>query len=64
MIGGEPVHMKPGDVVTIPPGVVHTGRADNCESCLVLDVFVPRREEYEADYQDFLRRSASAAGPA
>lgn len=61
-IGGQPVHMKTGEVVTIPGGTVHTGRPVNCEHCLVLDVFHPRRTEYEASYREFLEsREAQAA---
>ncbi|MDX9906437.1 MAG: cupin domain-containing protein [Bacteroidales bacterium] len=44
-IGGETFHLKPGSVLVIPPNVGHKGHP--LTDCRILDVFYPRREEYQ-----------------
>lgn len=48
------VPLKAGDVVRIPPHMVHSGRVRSGADAVMMDVFVPRREEYEAGYAQFL----------
>jgi quercetin dioxygenase-like cupin family protein len=43
-VGGEPYRLDAGDVLVIPGGVPHSGRAHT--GCRILDVFSPVREEY------------------
>ena len=43
-VGGEPFRLDAGDVLVIPGGVPHSGRAHT--GCRILDVFSPVREEY------------------
>ncbi|PKP85612.1 MAG: cupin [Alphaproteobacteria bacterium HGW-Alphaproteobacteria-2] len=45
-IGESVVECGPGDVVRIPPDVVHCGEALGSEVALNLDVFAPLREDY------------------
>ena len=44
VVDGEPFQLGPGEVVVIPGGVPHTGRA--LTDCRLLDVFHPVREDY------------------
>lgn len=44
-VGGNPLSLKPGDVVVIPGNVPHFGRA--ITKCRILDVFQPVREDYQ-----------------
>ena len=44
-VDGQPQHLKAGDVLIIPGGVTHSGRA--ITDCRILDVFHPRREDYQ-----------------
>lgn len=43
-VDGEPHLLTPGDVVIIPGGVTHSGRA--ISDCRILDVFHPVRDDY------------------
>jgi quercetin dioxygenase-like cupin family protein len=43
-VGEERMRLGPGDVVVVPPGVPHAGRA--MTPCRVIDVFHPVREDY------------------
>ena len=43
-VGGNPLSLKPGDVVVIPGNVPHSGRA--ISKCRILDVFSPARDDY------------------
>ena len=45
-IGEETVRMGKGDVVLVPPNVVHALRPLGDETILNLDVFTPIREDY------------------
>lgn len=45
IVDGEAQVMTPGMVAVIPSNVPHSGRA--ITDCLLLDVFQPRREDYE-----------------
>jgi quercetin dioxygenase-like cupin family protein len=47
-VDGEDMHLRPGDVVTIPGGVRHAARG-LAGGCRVLDVFSPVREAYRFD---------------
>lgn len=47
-VAGEEMHLKPGDVVTIPGGVRHAARG-LAAPCRVLDVFSPVRDAYRFD---------------
>jgi quercetin dioxygenase-like cupin family protein len=44
VVGGEHFVLSAGEVLVIPGGVVHGGRAHT--DCRILDVFSPVREEY------------------
>ncbi len=44
IVGGEKFVLSAGDVLVIPGGVAHGGRAHT--DCRILDVFSPVREEY------------------
>lgn len=37
-------HLKPSDVLVIPPNAIHSGRA--LTACKILDIFAPVREDY------------------
>ena len=43
-VGGNPLSLKPGDVVVIPGNVPHSGKA--ISKCRILDVFSPARDDY------------------
>jgi len=44
-IEGKEYHVKPGNVLVVPAGVPHSGKA--ITDCKILDVFYPKREEYK-----------------
>lgn len=59
IIGDDVVEVGPGEVVRIPPDVVHAGEALGEETAVNLDVFAPVRDDYrhlteyqEADFDD------------
>ena len=43
-VDGEPILLRGGDYLVIPPGVPHSGRS--ITACRILDVFSPVREDY------------------
>ena len=43
------VSMQPGQMLYIPPHVYHRGQTTG--RCIIIDAFVPNREEYEAEYR-------------
>jgi quercetin dioxygenase-like cupin family protein len=45
-VGEKVYELGEGDIVTIPPNVMHFAEVTNGEDCYNLDVFVPRREDY------------------
>lgn len=45
-VGEEVFELGEGDVIVIPPNVIHYAEVTNGEDCLNLDIFVPRREDY------------------
>ncbi|MBC7280070.1 cupin domain-containing protein [Hoeflea sp.] len=53
-IGDDVVEVGAGEVVRIPPDVIHCGEAIGGEVALNLDVFAPVREDYRhlTDYQE------------
>ena len=58
-IGDDVVEVGAGEVVRIPPDVVHCGEALGTETAVNLDVFAPPRDDYlpltayqEPDFQD------------
>jgi quercetin dioxygenase-like cupin family protein len=53
-IGDDIVEVGPGEVVRIPPDVVHCGEAIGDEVAMNLDVFAPARADYDhlTSYQD------------
>mgnify|MGYP000106102438 FL=1 len=53
-IGDDVVEVGPGEVVRIPPDVVHCGEAIGGETAMNLDVFAPPRDDYAhlTTYQD------------
>jgi len=53
-IGDDVVEAGAGEVLRIPPGVVHCGEALGDEVAVNLDVFAPAREDYLhlAEYQE------------
>ena len=44
VVDGTPHHLRPGDIVVIPPHVPHGGKA--ITDCRILDVFQPTRDDY------------------
>lgn len=44
-VAGKTYELSPGQVVTIPGGVAHSGKA--LTNCKVLDVFHPVRQDYQ-----------------
>ena len=44
-LNGEIQIISPGDIVTIPPNVLHSGKA--ITECRIIDVFHPAREDYQ-----------------
>lgn len=44
-LNGEVRMISPGDVVVIPPNVLHSGKA--VTECRIIDVFHPAREDYK-----------------
>jgi quercetin dioxygenase-like cupin family protein len=46
-VDGNVYHLLPGQVVTIPSNVPHTGKA--ITNCKLLDVFSPIRADYKID---------------
>jgi quercetin dioxygenase-like cupin family protein len=44
-VGDETYRMIPGQIVTIPSDVPHSGRA--ITDCEIMDVFCPVREDYK-----------------
>lgn len=44
IVDGQPHRLTPGDVLIIPGGVTHSGRA--ISNCRILDVFHPTRDDY------------------
>jgi quercetin dioxygenase-like cupin family protein len=46
-IGDETRLLRPGDAYSVPPHLPHGGRTYD-EGCVVLDVFTPVREDYQA----------------
>ena len=53
-VGDEVVEVGPGEVVRIPPDVMHCGEPLGEETAVNLDVFAPVREDYRhlTAYQD------------
>jgi quercetin dioxygenase-like cupin family protein len=45
-VGDKVYNLDEGDVVVIPPNIIHFAEVTNGQECLNLDVFVPRREDY------------------
>lgn len=43
-VSGKPVRLHPGQVLVIPSGTLHSGKA--ITTCKLLDVFNPVREDY------------------
>jgi len=43
-VDGETRIIEPGDIVVIPPGARHRGRA--LTDCFIMDLFYPVREDY------------------
>jgi len=43
-VDGEPITLRGGDYLVIPPDTVHSGRS--ITECRILDVFSPVREDY------------------
>ena len=46
MVGENVYELEEGDVVVIPPNVVHFAAVTNGHDCINLDCFIPRREDY------------------
>ncbi len=44
-VDGKAYHMQPGFVFTIPPDVLHSGKA--LTKCKVIDAFYPVRDDYK-----------------
>lgn len=49
-VNGETQTLQPGKVAVIPPYVKHGGRA--ITDCLLLDVFLPERDDYKFDQKE------------
>ncbi len=47
VLDGQPIHLRPGDVLVIPGGVPHSGRA--ITDCRIIDVWHPTRDDYQAE---------------
>ena len=43
-VSGEPITLRGGDYLVIPPDAVHSGRS--ITECRILDVFCPVRDDY------------------
>ena len=43
-VDGEPIRLRSGDYLVIPPDAVHSGRS--VTDCTIIDVFCPVREDY------------------
>lgn len=54
VLGGEIMHLKPGQVVVIPSNVPHSGRA--LAACRILDVFQPAREDFRKGEVAYAKR--------
>jgi quercetin dioxygenase-like cupin family protein len=52
-IGGDERVAGPGDAFVIPGNVVHWGVVEGDETCKVLDIFSPPREDYLERYNKF-----------
>jgi quercetin dioxygenase-like cupin family protein len=48
-VGGESADMGPGDVLLVPPNVVHFAETLGDEPAIDLSIFTPRRDEYAAE---------------
>jgi quercetin dioxygenase-like cupin family protein len=53
-IGGKEVVVRAGEVVRIPPNVPHLAEA--MENCVATDFFTPRREDWIAGDDAYLRK--------
>ena len=56
-IGDEERVTGPGDAFLIPPNVVHGGEVAGDETCRVLDIFSPPREDYAERYNRYTETS-------
>ena len=56
-IGDEERNTGPGDAFLIPPNVVHEGEVFGAETCRVLDIFSPVREDYSERYNRYTETS-------
>lgn len=54
VLAGEPVIVKPGDVLRIPPNVPHSAEA--LEDSVAVDLFSPVREDWRSGDDAYLRR--------
>ncbi|RPJ11530.1 MAG: cupin domain-containing protein [Deltaproteobacteria bacterium] len=45
-VGAKVSKLIPGSLLVVPPNVEHFARVTGHETCMNLDVFVPRREDY------------------
>ena len=53
--GGEKYRLTAGSYMVIPPNVEHYIHVyDSCVPVINLDVFIPAREEYAKEYEDFM----------
>jgi quercetin dioxygenase-like cupin family protein len=46
ILAGNPIRLTPGEVLVIPSGIRHAGKA--ITDCRLLDIFTPVREDYRA----------------